>query len=167
MGVSTLYVNNPGLQKLRFFTVDSNSLYLYIYRVLKHFVTEPKMLSDLQAANERAALCQVTNERPGCQYSRVAGAEGRLPDGHVVVVVVGWPDPVQRAGAGAQARGEPALEHHVRPLHHVLHPVLLRALTTATWNTIKYTIFCLVVKYIFYFHSRSAEFLMLRPVKWW
>lgn len=55
MGVSTLYVNNPGLQKLQFFTVHSNSLYLYIYRVLKHFVTEPKMLSDLKAANERAA----------------------------------------------------------------------------------------------------------------
>ena len=71
MGVSTLYVNNPGLQKLQFFTVDSNSLYLYIYRVLKHFVTEPKMLSDLQAANERAALRQVTNERPG--YRGLAG----------------------------------------------------------------------------------------------
>ena len=89
MGVSTLYVNNPGLQKLRFFTVHSNSLYLYIYRVLKHFVTEPKMMSDLKAANERAAPRLVTNERPRCQYSRVSGAEGRLPDGDVVVVVVG------------------------------------------------------------------------------
>lgn len=66
MGVSTLYVNNPGLQKLRFFTVHADNLYLYIYRVLKHFVTEPKMLYDLKTANERTASSQGTNERPSC-----------------------------------------------------------------------------------------------------
>ena len=136
---------------------SSFSLYLYIYRVLKHFVTEHKMLSNLKTANQRL---QVTNERPRCRmYSRVSGAEGRLPDGDVVVVVVGWPDPVQGAGAGAQARGEAALQQHVRPLHHVLHPVLLRALADTTWNRIQNINLCLV-NYIFYFHSRSAEFLM-------
>ena len=70
-------------------------------------------------------------------YSRVSGAEGCLPDGDVVVVVVGWPDPVEGAGAGAQPGGEPALQHHVRPLHHVLHAIL-STLTHTAWkrNTI-------------------------------
>ena len=56
-------------------------------------------------------------------YSRVSGAVGRVPDGHVVVLLAagGGADPVEGAGAARQPGGEPAGQHHVLALPHVPH----------------------------------------------
>ena len=66
------------------------------------------------------------------QYSRVSSGVGSVSYGHVVVLVGGAPDPVESALSPGERRRKPTLQHHVGPLHHVLDPVLLHALTDTT-----------------------------------
>ena len=67
---------------------------------------------------------QQRERRSAVLYSRVSSRVGSVSYGHVVVLVGGAPDPVESALSPGERRRKPTLQHHVGPLHHVLHLVL-------------------------------------------
>ena len=66
------------------------------------------------------------------KYSRVSSGVGSVSYGHVVVLVPRASDPVESSIGGGEGGGEPALQHHISSLYHVLHRVLV--LTVLSWK---------------------------------